>query len=138
PEGMAAGSYFLIASHREDFSESDNQLSLAEVWVSKLALITRSQQTSGQIGGLVLDAQSGQPIAGANVRGWQYGNRNQLSPISPVNTDAEGKFVFPAANRNRVLLHVAHGDQQLSSANYLGSHVQPDQNQVLTKTQFFT
>ncbi len=138
PEDVPAGSYFLIASHREDFSENDNQLSLAEVWVSKLALITRSQQTSGQIGGLVLYAQSGQPIGGAMVRGWQYDNRNQLSPISPVTTDAEGKFVFPAANRNRVLLHVAHGDQQLSSANYLGSHVQPDQNQVLTKTQFFT
>jgi len=138
PEDVPAGSYFLIASHREDFRESDNQLSLTEVWVSKLALITRSQQTSGQIGGLVLDAQSGQPIGGATVRGWQYDNRNRLSPISPVTTDGEGKFVFPAANRNRVLLHVAHGDQQLSSANYLGSHVQPDQNQVLTKTQFFT
>ena len=38
PTDVPVGSYFLIASHREDFSRQENHLALAEVWVSNLAM----------------------------------------------------------------------------------------------------
>jgi uncharacterized protein YfaS (alpha-2-macroglobulin family)/tetratricopeptide (TPR) repeat protein len=138
PQDIAPGSYFLLASHREDFREADNQLSMTEVWVSKLAIVFRNQQNSGLIGGFVLDAKSGEPIAGATVRAWQQDNRGQLSPLAPISTDQDGKFEFPPQNRNRLLLLVVHGDQRLSSASYLSSHIHPHREQTLAQTQFFT
>ncbi len=68
PKDIPAGSYFLIASHNADFNDADNQVSFAEVWVSDLAIVTRNHQGRGLIDGFVLDASSGDPIAGATVR----------------------------------------------------------------------
>jgi uncharacterized protein YfaS (alpha-2-macroglobulin family) len=72
------------------------------------------------------------------VRAWQQDNRGRLSPIPSVQSNAEGRFEFPPQSRNRLILHDSHGDQQLSSANYLSSYLSPRRPQAFTQTQFFT
>ena len=42
PQRLKAGSYYLIASYNQQFNEEDNQVALAEFWVSDLALVIRA------------------------------------------------------------------------------------------------
>jgi uncharacterized protein YfaS (alpha-2-macroglobulin family)/tetratricopeptide (TPR) repeat protein len=139
PKDLKPGAYLLFTSHNEAFSEADNQLSVAEVWVSKLAIITRTEQGRGTIGGFVLDAKAGTPIAGATIRGWQADPRNgTLTEIPSVKTDPQGRFQFPSQQRDRLWLLASHQDQQLSSANYLGSYLNNFEPPRGEQTNFFT
>src|ERR1035441_7216289 len=52
PETLKPGYYFIAASHDERFGEKDNIVSMADIWVSDLALITRTR--GGNIEGFVL------------------------------------------------------------------------------------
>ncbi len=88
PEDVKAGSYLLLSSHREDFADADNQISVTEVWVSKLALAIRTHEGEGLVGGHVLDAATGLPIKGATVQAWQYDRGGQrVIEIPSVTTD---------------------------------------------------
>jgi len=138
PQDIASGSYFLLSSHRSDFQEADNQMGLAEVWVSKLAIITRNRQGSGMIGGLVVDAKSGEPIAGATIKAWDRTPNNRLTVLASVRTDKDGRFDFPVQNRNRLLLLATHRDQQLSSANFISTYRGNEREPIQQQTHFFT
>ena len=77
PGDVDPGSYFLIASGNPEFDKSENQISFCEVWVSDLAIILRNHHGNGIVGGLVLSANEGSPIAGARVRAWIHNEQNQ-------------------------------------------------------------
>ncbi len=138
PKDIPTGSYFLISSTREDFQEADNQMSLSEIWVSTLAVITQNRRSSGQVGGLVVDAKLGTPIAGANIRAWQRNRNNQLVELQTVRTDADGRFEFPAQDRQQLVYLVTHRDQRLSSAGFINTYLQRQRPNVQEQTHFFT
>lgn len=138
PQDTPTGSYFLISSHREDFQEADNRMGLSEVWVSTLGIIAQNRQASGQIGGLVVDAKAGTPIVGAVVRAWQRNRNNQLVELQAVRTDSDGRFEFPAQDRQQLIYLATHRDQRLSSAGYLSVYLQRQRPEVEEQTQFFT
>lgn len=138
PKDVPTGSYFLISSHREDFQEADNQMGLSEIWVSTLGVITQNRQASGQVGGLVVDAKTGTPIAGAGVRAWQRNRNNQLVELQTVRTDSDGRFEFPAQDRQQLVYLVTHRDQRLSSAGYLSAYLRRQRPPVQEQTHFFT
>lgn len=128
PQDLPPGAYLLFASHQEDFLAADNRLSVAGVWVSKLAIVTRTEQGRGTIGGWVLDAKLGTPYANATVRGWQSSpNSGQLTEFATVKTDKEGRFEFPAQDRNRVWLLASHQGHQLATGGYLNNYRRIDQ-----------
>ena len=138
PKDMKPGSYYLIASHNEQFDLGDNQVSFAEFWVSDLALVIRVRQGEGVLEGFVLNAISGEPIAGATVRGWHRGNQNQLIAVDPVKTDANGLFRFDGHQRNAMLLHAAFEGQALSSYNYFYVNRFDGAPKPFEQTIFFT
>ena len=138
PKDVPSGSYFLISSHREDFKEADNQMSLSEVWVSTLAIVTQNRRASGQIGGLIVDAKAGTPIAGASIRAWQRNRNNQLVELQTVRTDSDGRFEFPAQDRQQLVYLVTHRNQRLSSAGFLSAYLQRQRPEVQEQTHFFT
>ncbi len=137
PDDLASGSYFLIASAKADFSEDDNLIALAEVWQSDLALVLRTHQGESLIDGFVLDAKSGNPIAGATIRAWSRGNRNQYAELPQKATDANGRFEYTGTEQRQLLLLAKHGDQTLSSANPLNTY-RRNPEQPSQQTMFFT
>ena len=102
PTELPKGHYIILASHAEDFGREKNVLAYREVWVSDLALIVRNHaQPSNEprrpiaFDGFVLNAESGNPIAGATVRLYHLAGRPQiLRPNGVTQTDANGMFQF--------------------------------------------
>ncbi len=139
PQDVTPGSYYLVASHDQNFSDENQRLQLSEVWVSDLALVLRNHQGQGILEGIVLNAKSGQPIQEATVRGYQGTNRNnQLVALPATTTDANGLFRFAGGERNRFWVHVSHGGHSLSSNNPLNVNIHPDTADFRTQTNFFT
>ncbi len=138
PNDLKPGSYFLIASHNEQFTGDDNQISFTEFWVSDLALVIRTKQGEGVLEGFVLNAITGDPLSGAEVRAWQRDNKNQLISIPAVKTDENGLFRFSGQNRNSVLLHAAHGGHGLSTVNYFYVNQYDTKPRPHEQTIFFT
>jgi hypothetical protein len=115
PENLKPGYYFIAASHDEAFGEKENFVSMAEVWVSDLALITRTR--GGNIEGFVLEANSGEPVAGAQISVWHQDNNNgNRVADSNLATDTNGFFSMkPEPNRN-YLFRARHNGRELASA----------------------
>lgn len=147
PQQLRSGAYLLLSSHNEEFTRDNNQLGVAEVWVSRLAVVTRQRPVASDsgddqavLGGLVTDARSGQPIAGASVQAWLYRpNSEAAEPLPAVPTDADGLFRLPNRSaRDRLTFLVKHGDQQLASSGTYNTYRHPRQRHINSQTQFFT
>ena len=143
PEGLDHGVYFLIASHDPSFEKRDNQVSVAPIWVSDLALVVRSLTRDGVVEGLVLNAERGGPLADATVTrwteqkidaGWRY------RPFDQARSDENGLFGFSPAPQGRqyFLLMIEHDRQKLASENAYSTH--PGYGDPLPRRQtvFFT
>lgn len=137
PDDLPAGSYFLIASHNQDFGVNDNQVSFTEVWESNLAIVTRNHAGEGFIDGFVLDARLGTPIAGASIRIWQRGNRNQLAAQPSIKTDRNGLFKIRTTDHRSVLIFATYKGQSLSSSGNLRSYTNKPSSPS-EQTMFFT
>ena len=137
PERIAVGSYYLIASHDPSFAEANNQVSFTEIWESDLAVIIRNHAGSGLIDGFVLDANTGEPIAGANVDLWQNDNRNQPVSVPSVKTNENGLFEIRGANRTIAKVVASHNGQSLATFSYLRSY-QSGPQRSREQTRFFT
>jgi uncharacterized protein YfaS (alpha-2-macroglobulin family) len=134
PARLAPGHYFVVASPRADFSDQDNVVSYVPVWVSELTMVVRSRM--GALHGLVLNANSGEPVAGAEITAW-YLNRNGVRIAEPkVNSDTNGCFaVRPSAQRG-YLLRAQHQGHAAYSQD-IWSHASPEITPS-TQTLFFT
>ena len=105
PTTLKPGFYFIIASHNKDFSERENQVTYADVWASELALVVRPHNQ--RIEGFVLEANSGEPVTGAEVMSWHLDDQGDRVPTSPaVSTDTNGFFSFPSKEYRGSLLRV--------------------------------
>ena len=138
--GFAFVLSFIIASHTKDFSERENQVSYADVWVSELALVVRPHNQ--RIEGFVLEANSGEPVAGAQVMSWHLDDLGNRVPTAPaISTDTNGFFSFPSKEYRGSLLRVRAklGDtqQELGSMQEYNSYPvhDPDPHD---QTTFFT
>ena len=119
PEGLADGFYFIIASHDPSFGGSNNQVSVARVWVSDLALVVRSGTRDGSVDGFVLDARSGGPLANATVTRWTYNNGSRMyHPDGQTSSDENGLFSFSyQTGQNSFLIVAEHEGHKLASTN---------------------
>ena len=97
PADLKPGFYFLIASHEPGFGLQNNLVSFTDFWVSDLALVVRTHHGEAKLEGFVLNAISGEPLAGAQVQAW-YRARNDVRQAGPTaKTDSNGLFTLPAA-----------------------------------------
>ena len=71
--------YWVVCSHREDFSEHDNVVSATLVWVSRISAVntTDYQSPISQHTGYVVDVESGKPIQGAEVTAWRRDQKSR-------------------------------------------------------------
>lgn len=133
---LKPGFYLLIVSAKAGFPNEDNQISAATLWVSPLALVTR-QGPEGAVEGFVLDAVSGEPVAGAKVEFWALDDNGRWSrsPLRTQTTDDEGFFQHQAKRGNWLLL-ARHGEAAIASGQM--NSYWTDSNPHLERTWFFT
>ncbi|MCX6878224.1 MAG: MG2 domain-containing protein, partial [Verrucomicrobia bacterium] len=93
PPDLPKGYYELVSSTVEGFPFKDNHLQRARIWISDLAIVTRSQ--AGILGGWVTDALSGEPVKGAKVELWLSSGKSQKWNVKEtVETDGSGCYSF--------------------------------------------
>jgi uncharacterized protein YfaS (alpha-2-macroglobulin family) len=138
PSSLKPGFYAIVASHDPSFGTEDNQVSVVPVWVSTLALVTRSSGYGRRDGGFVLAADTGEPLVGATVRVLQRDNAGVYQRAATSVTDREGKFEFSARPGSPYLLRVSHGDQHLASGyENWGSHPESHTDDPERQVVFF-
>lgn len=136
PAGLKPGFYFLIASSKADFSGDDNQVTYTDFWVSDLALVVRPR--NGAVEGFVLEANSGEPVVGAEVAAWYVDNNGNRIAVPPVGTDPDGFFTMTAHESRGYLLRARHNGRELASQQeYWAYRPQPDR-EARRQTVFFT
>lgn len=136
PATLKPGFYFIIASHDPKFGDADNQITFSDVWVSDLALVVVTRD--GDVGGFVLNANSGEPIAGAEVVAWYLDNNgNRRTNGSPQRTDANGRFNFTPTQNRPLLLRAGANGQELGTMQEYGSW-KPGRPQPNDQVVFFT
>ena len=112
PLDVTKGFYTLISSADAGFSVGKNRLSYTRIWVSDLALTSRSGQ--GHNEGFVRNALSGEPIKGAKVELWTYNNKPNAWGLSQT-TETDGNGFFSAKTGNSVA-RVIYQDDSLAGA----------------------
>jgi tetratricopeptide (TPR) repeat protein len=138
PDSLKPGFYFIAASHDPQFSEKENVVSVTAVWVSDLALVTRTRD--GKIEGFVLKAASGEPVVGAEVSVWHLDNQGSRIADPTLATDENGFFsVKPESNRG-YLFRARHNGQELAAAGDLSAYGDygPQEPRPAAQTVFFT
>lgn len=134
PTDQKPGFYLLIVSAAGNFATEDNQLSATTVWVSPLSLITRQAPEGAE--GFVLDALTGEPIAGAVIEVWSVDNNGRWKRDA-INqkTDEMGYFEEKAKDR-AVLFFARRGDDRIASPQM---HLWRQQSEIdPVRTQLFT
>jgi uncharacterized protein YfaS (alpha-2-macroglobulin family) len=120
PKQLKPGFYFIISSHDPGFGEKDNMVSMAPVWVSDLALVTRSRQ--GRVEGFVLDANSGEPLQGAEISIWHLNQFGVRIADPPLKTDADGFFSLKSTQSRGYLIRARHQGRDVATAGDLWAH----------------
>ena len=138
PEDLKPGFYFLIWSHDPKFGDKDNVVQYAGIWVSELALVLRTRSGEATIEGFVLDNNSGEAIADAEVQLYVRQDRGGFVPGDKAKSDKNGLFTVRGTQQKQCIVLASHKDQQLSSDNefYIYTHTnrpRPDE-----QTVFFT
>lgn len=138
PATLKPGFYAVFASADADFRrEAANQVSVATVWVSDLALVLRQRFDAGRSEGFVLHAGSGEPVAGATVRVWKQDRNGRFRDNTSLTTDADGRFELAARDRGFVLL-AEHQGQAVSSLRAFQNYGGAERERTVTQTVFFT
>lgn len=135
PTDLKKGFYFIIASEDPGFGAKENQVRFTDFWVSDLALVVK---TPSQVEGLVVNAVSGEPMAGAQVEAWyldQNANRVRIGPAQSV--DANGWFRLTSPEQRPLLLRARVAGDELAS---MSEYARWDRPEVLARNEvvFFT
>ena len=109
---LPPGPYWLLASQREDFAADDNVVSLALVWVTRLALVAETGRSAGEAGGPrlaghVVDVASGEPQPEVEVVALlrdQGGRQPAYARRQSVRTDALGRFTLDAPQGQEIVV----------------------------------
>jgi hypothetical protein len=138
PKNLKPGCYFLLASHDPSFAESNNRVSFAPVWVSDLALVMRTRNFEGVTEGFVLNAITGEPVAGSTVWAWvRNRNTGKLEPIDPTKSDDNGLFRFNRQDQTCVFL-AEQGEQRLATSQGYLTGMSQREPAPYARTVFFT
>jgi len=138
PKGLEKGFYFLISSHNPSFTEYSNQVSVAPIWISDLALVTRNIHRDGIVEGFVLNAITGEPLLDATVTRWIYNNTNKRYwPADQILSDKNGFFSLSNDDRNFIIVAEYEGDI-LASRNAYHTSTRSDDPEIHKQTVFFT
>lgn len=138
PKGLKPGFYFLLARCAAGPGAKTGVVYITDFWVSELALVIRREWGRGRVEGLVLTADSGEPVRGARVQAWvQKKQRNHWELAGTTTTNANGRFVVEGPWRSVALL-ATHDGQQLAARGAFDLHKRSPTKRADGRTIFFT
>ncbi|MBK7858478.1 MAG: hypothetical protein IPJ65_07610 [Archangiaceae bacterium] len=108
-----SGLYVVVASAREDFTDTKNRMVAQALLITKLVMTVRQQYADGSLEAVVVDGNTGEPRAGVDVELWtaEYGRPHQRAETKA--TDQSGGARFPPARREgRSHYVIAHAGQE--------------------------
>ena len=141
PTCLGSGTYFLIASYDPSFTKTNNQVSVTPFCISDLSLVVRQYNSGGKYDGFVLDAKSGEPLAGSFITIWIHNIYNGLyEKGEKFYCDNNGMFSFIYSlptGYNNLKIVAEYGEQKLAGENsyYYGSS---SSSTTSSQTIFFT
>ncbi|MDF1713952.1 MAG: alpha-2-macroglobulin family protein [Akkermansiaceae bacterium] len=109
PENLPDGYHVLVASADENFSLEDNAISIVGIHVTPLALLV-SNHPEGRLEGHVVDAVTGDPLAGIEVESLVEAKDQLVRRKSQ--TDGSGYFRFKNEQRGQCLVVAKRGVQR--------------------------
>ena len=137
PRNLSPGFYFIAASHDPHFAEKANLIAMTSVWVSDLALVTRVRD--GKLEGFVLDANSGEPLNGAEVSVWHLDNIGNRAADPALTTDENGFFAMKPSQNHGFLFRARHHGCEVANGEDFWAYGRPDDEaRPLAMTVFFT
>ncbi len=136
PDKLKPGFYFIAASHDPRFSEQTNIVSLADVWVTDLALVTR--QRDGALEGFVLEANSGEPISGAELSVWHLDNQGNRVADPTLTTDQNGLFTMKSSQPHGYLFRARYRGRELAAPGDVVAYGWQERQRPEAQTIFFT
>ena len=137
PDKLKPGFYFVAASTDPGFSQQRNNVVwMTDVWVSDLALVTRTG--SGKIDGFVLEADAGEPVKGAQIAVWHLDNQGNRVADPSLTTDENGLFSLKPAQNRGYLFRARHDGRELATESDLWSYNNNTPQRVQYQTIFFT
>ena len=139
PTQLKPGFYFIVASHDPKFVETQdppNIVCMTAVWVSDLALVTRTR--AGLAEGFVLEAGSGEPIPGAEVNVWHRDTTGNRVADPTLKTDENGFFSLKPEQNRAYLFRARHNGRELATAYDLSGFQDRRQPAPAGRTVFFT
>jgi len=136
PDKLEPGFYFIAASHDPQFSEKENVVSMTAVWVSDLALVARRRTEA--IEGFVLDANTGEPLPGAEISVWHLDNNGNRVADAGLRTDEDGFFSFKPSQRRGYLFRARHRGHEVATASDLNAFYGYQEPRPSARTVFFT
>ena len=138
PTKLKPGFYFIASSHEPNFGEKENMVSMTAVWVSDLSLVTRTHD--GKVEGFVLDANSGEPLVGAEVSVWHLDQNGNRITDPKLSSDENGFFDLKSSQNRGYLLRVRHHEHELATVGDVWAYDWQAAQQVrpAAQTIFFT
>lgn len=115
PGSLKPGFYFILASADPAFGEKGNVISMADIWVSDLTLLTRG--AAGGLEGFVLNANSGEPVVGAEISTWHLDGQGTRISEPVQTTDANGRFFEQLPNNRGYLVRARYQGQAVATEN---------------------
>ena len=141
-DGLPLGTYYLLASIKEDFSTSNNIISRAITYVSNISYITNNKMEL-----YVLDRDNGKPLGKATVQLWtnaySYSTRKyEVTKAGIYTTDKNGfvKIAKPANYENSIM-QVKYNNDELFTDDGYNSYYYDDintKNKSTKRTFLFT
>ncbi len=107
---LPKGFYRLAASANEKFSLEKNALFNTTVWISDLSLV--QSEGNGPARGIVMNALTGEPIAGATVERWEEKD-NRVIKHSDTKTNADGLYEMIFLNNRSFVYRAVYKDDTL-------------------------
>ena len=108
-----------------------------DIWVSSLALVIRSHWNDGVLEGFVLEGNSGEPVAGAEVQAWSWMYNTNTYKVETTRSDQNGLFHFQGISQAGSYILAQGQGQELATAQLYASYSAPPVP-LQVQTVFFT
>lgn len=134
---LKPGYYRLLASYDPGFAQKGNKIQASAFWVSALGVVEGSAGASPE--GLIVKADSGQPVAGAEVTvyEWDY-NKSALLRTAAARSDAQGAVALNIADSYRSRVYHVQAPDGAELAETQMERGRESGERPSTRTVFFT